>query len=1186
VNETTSTEQPKPLLSEASTSDFAPDAIITGKSRRLPDGNFAVPRAIHPLPFTGERMTTGMDGQIAFEHLHRYCIGRDLCVGKDVLDVASGEGYGSALLAGVAHKVVGVEIDSNSVRHARTAYVRSNLSFLQGDAHALPLADASFDVILSFETLEHLSDQECFLKEVRRVLRPSGLLLLSTPDRHVYSAPGQPVNPYHVLELSRPEFAALLGSYFANHRILQQRTFLGSLMVPLDVVGGWRSYDRRADDILEAMPEVSRAFYLIAVASDGLLPPVGGSMYSDNRSVDDMINAAKTLPRITNELGQAQQDARNALEAQMTAQAARALAEAELQQLREKAQTAAAELQKLRGKAQIEKALAEEELRTVRTEGQSAVASTYEELLQAKADGQAMQRATDEELQHLREVEADLTQQLVVLKTSTWWRIGGPLRFTASKFPKLSRQGRRALKLSYWIATGRLFERIRQIRTFSHSESLVPKLLPIDDLHFSATHAEQNDAAPAAHVVPGLFHFRAQLGLPSQIDYLPQSSQLTIISQGLSPVVSIIIPTFGKVEYTLRCLASLAAASPNIPIEIIVVDDGSKDPQIVELRAVRGIRLFLRPFNLGFLRNCNEAAALAHGEFIMFLNNDTEVMPGTVDSLYELLIARPDAGITGARLLYPDGYQQEAGGIIWRDGSAWNYGHRDDPSKPEYNYVREADYISGAAIMLRRSLWNRLGGFDELFLPAYCEDSDLAFRVRSAGLKVLYQPEARVVHYEGVSHGTDISAGVKSHQPANLEKLANRWRRTLRRFHFPVGTQVMRARDRAAHRTVTLVIDHYVPEPDRDAGSRTIVAFMEALVASGRVVKFFPANGFPTPGYTTALQQRGIEVLYSPWSGTFAEWIITNGKEIDEILLSRPQTAAEYIPLLEKHCRAPIVFYGHDLHHVRMRREFRVLGDSNTTNAADAMEALERATWRAVDFVLYPSEEEVATVRALEPSVAVRTISAYALPPLPCESRRPPSSAHLIFVGGFRHGPNVDAVLWLIHDILPRIRAVRPETTLTLVGSNPPQEISDLAGDGLEVTGYVPDEELAGRYSRARVAVCPLRFGAGVKLKVVEAMYHRVPLVVTPVGAQGLEGIGEVCDVCEEAAEFAAEVLRLLDDDVLWASRAEAQAAYVATRFSASEIRRVLIDAFESVSSMNSSEPGADHHPSHSTSAP
>nr|WP_294562402.1 methyltransferase domain-containing protein [uncultured Rhodopila sp.] len=1006
-------------------------------------------------------MTSAVEGQIAFEHLHRYCVARDLCVGKDVLDVASGEGYGTALLAGVARRAVGVEIDAAAVAHARASYTGSNLEFLQGDAVALPLDDAAFDVVVSFETLEHLRDQWAFLTEIRRVLRPGGVLVISTPDRDVYSALGQPVNRYHVLELTRPEFATLLNHFFVHHRMLKQRPLLGSVMAPADAdVAGWRSYERRAADMMEAMPGLSRAFYLIAVASDLPIPEPGSSVYSDTAAIDQTINAAAALPRVRQEADRAARDL---------------------------------------------------------------------------AEAQAERDRLSEQLRHSGERNASLTEQVNAMLLSTWWQAGAPLRVAGRTFPGAARVIRRPARVLYWTLTGQIFVKLRLWR--QHRQRL---------------------AASAAET-------RGVASLPGAADPVPAPARILLPPAG-EPVVSIIIPACGQVDYTLRCLGSISRSAPHVSFEIIVADDASGDARVDELRAISNLRLVKWENNRGFLRSCNEAAGLARGKLVMLLNNDTVVLPGAIDTLAELLLARPDIGLAGARLMYPDGLQQEAGGIVWCDGSAWNYGHRDDPAKPEYNYIRDVDYISGAAIMLRRETWQQLGGFDELFLPAYYEDTDLAFRIRAAGLRVVYHPEASVVHFEGVSHGTDTSSGIKAFQVANAGKMVARWRETLQREHLPNGQRVMRARDRSVGRTVTLVIDHYVPEPDRDAGSRAILGVMDALIESGRVVKFFPANRVRSPGYTEILQRRGIEVLYDPWSGSFAEWIAVNGAEIDEVLVSRPCVAEEVLDQLAMHCRAPVVFYGHDLHHARMRLEPGADKDPVKSAAADAAEALERRIWRSVDLVLYLSEQEAAEARRLEPGIVAKAVPAYPLPPPKTIRARPPAAeAGLVFVAGFAHPPNVDAAIWLVREVLPRIRAAYPGLPLALVGSNPAQVVLALAGGGVTVTGHVSEEDLDRYYASARVAVCPLRFGAGVKLKVVEAMHRGVPLVTTPIGAQGLAGIEAVCDVVADADGFAAAVVRLLRDDALWTARAAAQSAYVAARFSPEAVRDALVSAFDAV---------------------
>ncbi len=892
----------------------------------LADGNFPIPRPARSLAFTGERMTTEREGQVEFEHFHRYCLARDLCVGKDVLDVASGEGYGSALLAGVARRVSGLEIDANSVAHATAGYDLGNLEFQQGDAHVLPFSEASFDVVVSFETLEHLRDQVRFLAEVKRVLRPDGLLIISTPDRTVYSAPGQPMNRYHVLELSYPEFTDRLGGFFRHHRILRQRTLLGSLIGADDASGApaaWRSYDRRSPDHIEATTGLARAFYLIGIASDGDLPAVGDSFYGDNRSIDDLIAAPAALPPLRQQLDSVQarlaETERQAHQARLEAEQAHLTAVGLVSQ---EARQAKQDADALRQRAQ-------------QTAGELEALSQRHDDLHHQAQGLSDRLAMAEwQLEVSQQGKLALERLLEGIRRNMWWRLGGPLRVVA-----------------------------RRLALQSPAPPLILPPPPVPQAFV--------EAAPE----PPPFDLRNEIGLPPMRQALPPAGSIVLRQEG-TPVVSVIIPTFGQVDYTLRCLASLAAAPPRVPIEVIVIDDASGDPRVAELAAVRGIRLLVQTENLGFLRTCNYAAAKAKGSYLLLLNNDTEVMPGAIDALYRLLIARPDAGLAGAQLLYPDGRLQEAGGIVWRDGSAWNYGNRDDPRKPEYNYVREVDYISGAAIMLPLGVWNELGGFDEHYLPAYCEDSDLAFRIRASGRKVLYQPAAQVIHFEGVSHGVDVSVGLKAYQTTNTAKFFERWRGTLRGSQLPNGTRTMRARDRALGRTVTLVLDHYVPEPDRDAGSRTMVAFLEALLASGKVVKFLPAGGVVGTGYSEALQQLGIEVLDCSWCGGFENWIAANGPEIDEVLLSRPEVCFTCLTALEKHCGAPVVYYGHDLHHVRMRAEPGAADDPDRREKADKMEALERRAWQAADVVLYPSEEEAAAVRVLDPGVKALAVPA------------------------------------------------------------------------------------------------------------------------------------------------------------------------------------------------------------------
>lgn len=301
---------------------------------------------------------------------------------------------------------------------------------------------------------------------------------------------------------------------------------------------------------------------------------------------------------------------------------------------------------------------------------------------------------------------------------------------------------------------------------------------------------------------------------------LPVAGDIALrLPQPAAPRASVIVPVYNQLALTLACLRALADCGDATPFEVIVVDDGSSDETPARLPSIPGLRFHRNPANLGFIGACNAGAALARGEFLVFLNNDTTVQPGWLDALLSTFRTHPDTGLAGSKLVYPDGRLQEAGGIVFADGSGWNYGRFDDPAHPRYNFVREVDYCSGAAIALPAALFGELGGFDPHYAPAYYEDTDLAMRVRARGLKVRYQPASVVVHHEGATSGTDTGSGIKAYQVANQKKFLARWREVLAKDHLPASAGAERASERGRRRQV-LVLDACTPTPDRDSRAR------------------------------------------------------------------------------------------------------------------------------------------------------------------------------------------------------------------------------------------------------------------------------------------------------------------------------------------------------------------------------
>jgi glycosyltransferase involved in cell wall biosynthesis len=371
----------------------------------------------------------------------------------------------------------------------------------------------------------------------------------------------------------------------------------------------------------------------------------------------------------------------------------------------------------------------------------------------------------------------------------------------------------------------------------------------------------------------------------------------------------------------------------------------------------------------------------------------------------------------------------------------------------------------------------------------------------------------------------------------------------------------VRARDRAWDRPVVLVVDQYVPQPDRDAGSRTMFAFLQRLVEAGCVVKFWPENLWYDRDYAPRLQAMGVEVYHGTrWVGGLAALHEAVGDAFDAILLSRPDVAEKFLPGARAFRGAQIAYYGHDLHYRRVLQEAEVLDQPDLVAVAEKLEAQERSVWRAVDVVLYPSQEESDLVHGLEPDVDARAILPYAYDRF--ETGLDPGEREgIMFVAGFAHPPNVNAAQWLVDEIMPRVWASMPEARLSLVGANPTAGVLAMACERVEVTGFVSDVELAERYRKARVAVVPLRFGAGVKSKVVEALQQGLPLVTTHVGAQGLAGVDAVCEVFEDAGAIAEAILGLLQDDARWRARSRAGADYAARRFSRDAMAGTLLAA-------------------------
>ena len=630
---------------------------------------------------------------------------------------------------------------------------------------------------------------------------------------------------------------------------------------------------------------------------------------------------------------------------------------------------------------------------------------------------------------------------------------------------------------------------------------------------------------------------------------------------------SVIITTRNNVELTFNCLGSLLREVDFEQTEVIVVNDGSTDETNRMLAHFRDfIRVLDNANSRGLVDACNQAAAEARGRYLIFLNNKTVVAPAWLKYLIETVEQDEHVGAVGSLIINPDRRIKEAGGIIWKDGAALHYGRGQSPEDRRFNFARPVDFCTSTSLLVRRELFQRLGGFDGSYTPDYYEDVDLCFGVRGLGYRVVYQPLSRVTYCENATprqeetaSGQDTCEGQEDLTPsqiANREKFREKWRETLERKHHensPANVERASAHGEAPR---VLVFDDHLPAPDRDAGSARMAFILRSLARWSRPVFISLGKGRPVQ-YERQLWFNGIE------TASAVDYLrLIRERRFAAAILSRPVVAETFLASIRRaDPRVRIVFDMVDAHFLRLEREASVMGDARVAKAARRFRKLETLIARASDLVWCTSDEDrVALERAAGPfnAAIVPTIHSVGERGLPFDERR-----DLLFVGNFVHAPNTDAAQFLVREIMPALRESLPGVKLLVVGDNVPEEIAAYASADVRVLGFVPDIEPL--FASARVMVAPVRFGAGVKGKIGESLAHGLPVVTTVVGAEGL-GISDGAEaliVSEAPQDFASAVARAYTDSELWRQLSDNGYRHIAMNFTPEVIERIVASSLK-----------------------
>ncbi len=1128
------------------------------------------------MEFTGERYLASIrSAQISYEHWHRYLFASAFVKNKTVLDVASGEGYGTALLARHASKVVGVDYSHAAVKWAKNTYPAENCTFIAALCTDIPIEGESvFDVVVSFETIEHIDgdDQKLFLKEIKRLMKPDGTLIISTPNKKFYSERDNYKNEFHLKEFYREEFEGFLKTYFKHVELGGQKIYTSSWIWPFK-----KNTSQFQDQNIELGENgftptegEKEDLYDIAVCSDSEDVPFFHSGLTDIsqqikteqeeyikevvRQKDFIVHEKeKEIQEKDNQIHEKDAQAEKFQELIRENESKIAQAHKIIQENECKIQESGTVIQEKENRIQ-------EDLTIIR-EKDNFIQSEYE-LIQEKT------QIIQERDRIIMEKDKDIAQ----LKSSFSWKITKPLRVADAFLRRLYKQFGRIITIQRnirLISKSGLFDKdyyltqnpdFKYAKIFPimhyllfggfegrnpspgfHSGFYLDKYKEvskcgINPLVHYILHGEKEGRAPTAYI--GVFD------AITKEDYLLQKqgdfygfikSGMIIQFPETKPEVSIVLVLYNAVELSYACLQSIVQYA-DVPYEVIIIDNNSTDKTPLLLDKIKGAKIIRNKDNLHFLKGCNQALQSVKGKYMVFLNNDAVLMDGTLKAAYGSIAGNNKCGAVGGKIVLADGTLQEAGSIIWNDGSCLGYGRGDMPDKPEYNFSRVVDYCSGAFLMTRTELFRQHSGFDISFEPAYYEETDYCLWLQEQGHEVVYEPKAVIRHYE---FGSGVKESAVMQQQKNQKLFYEKHKHQLINHFIPDANNIKFARFAASERNMKklLYIDDRVPHAALGSGfprSNTIVRCIQEL---GYKVTIIPLN-FPQENWISAYNDIDpfTEVMMGCGLANFSEFIQSRKDYYDFIWISRPHNMKALKTEIAAYAKDSMIIY--DAEAIFADREISKKifeGEAVDENLKQAEIQKELCISDLANVVTSVSVADAERFKEYgKPDVRVLGhVLSVEEPESTFEER-----SGLLFIGNLDYDdtPNADSVLWFVNEILPLVTSKLPGIELSIVGSCNSKAVSSLNVGGVHIHGRVDD--ILEFYTKSRVFIAPTRYAAGIPYKIHEAAAYGLPVVATERLTQqlGWNHNLQLLSAKAEKEDFAEKVIELYCNKSTWES--------------------------------------------------